>query len=225
VRNRWGASALAFAGAMFLLYPAMRPWHDETTLAGARESMTSNAWVAAHFFGMLGFITVPLGLLALHGLVRSRLSLAALLAAWIGAGLTLPYYGAEDFGLHAIAGSGTPDLLDVVEQVRYQPVAVAIFALGLLSLGAGTVLAAVAVWRSGVLARGAGVLFAAGFALFIPQFYLPAGARIAHGVLVAIGCVWLAAALWRSEQRTADGTAVDDADAQPRITAHQNATL
>jgi hypothetical protein len=29
----------------------------------------------------------------------------------------------------------------------------------------------------------------------IPQFYLPAGARIAHGVLLAASCVWLAAAL------------------------------
>ena len=26
------------------------------------------------------------------------------MTTWIGAGLTLPYYGAEDFGLHAIAG-------------------------------------------------------------------------------------------------------------------------
>jgi len=222
MRNRWGAVAFAFAGVMFLLYPAMRPWHDETTSAGARESMSSNAWVAAHFFGMLGFIAVPLGLLALHGFARSRLSLAALLAAWIGAGLTLPYYGAEDFGLHAIAGSGTPNLLDVVDQVRYQPVAVTIFALGLLSLGAGAVLAAVAVWRSGALSRAASVLFAAGFALFIPQFYLPAGARIAHGVLVAIGCVWLAVSLWGAGDETGAGNA--DAP-QPRIRAHQNATL
>lgn len=222
MRNRWGAIAFAFAGAMFLLYPAMRPWHDETTLAGARESMSSNAWVAAHFFGMLGFIALPLGLLALHGLVRSRLSLAALLASWIGAGLTLPYYGAEDFGLHAIAGSGTPDLLDVVDQVRYQPVAVTIFTLGLLSLGAGTVFAAVAVWRSGALSRAAGVLFAAGFALFIPQFYLPAGARIAHGVLVAIGCAWFAVSLWRAtDEPAADSTTAP----QPRIRAHQNAAL
>jgi hypothetical protein len=47
--------------------------------------------------------------------------------------------------------------------------------------------------------RASGLLFAIGFGLFIPQFYLPAGARIAHGVLVAIGCLWLAAALWRAD--------------------------
>jgi hypothetical protein len=197
-RIKLGAGALAFAGVMFLLYPAVRPWHDESTVAGARASMSSDAWVAAHFFAMLGFIAVPLGLLAVHAVVASRLSFLALITAWIGAGLTLPYYGAEDFGLHAIARSQTPGLLDVVDQVRYNPVAVTIFGAGLILLAAGAILVAVAVWRSGVLPRAAGILFAVGFALFLPQFYLPAAARIGHGVIVAVGCVWLAFALWRA---------------------------
>jgi hypothetical protein len=203
VRIKLGAGALVFAGLMFLLYPAVRPWHDESTVAGARTSMSSNAWVAAHFFGMLGFIAVPLGLLALHGVLNSRLSFWTLITAWIGAGLTLPYYGAEDFGLHALARSQTPDLLDVIDRVRYQPVAVTIFGLGLVLLAVAGVLAALAVWRSGVLQPAAGVLFAVGFVLFLPQFYLPAGARIAHGVIVAAGCTWLAITLWRSSARTA----------------------
>jgi uncharacterized membrane protein len=201
-RIKFGAGTLAFAGVMFLLYPALRPWHDESTVAGARTSMSSDAWVAAHFFGMLGFIAIPLGLFALHTVLASRTSYLALIAAWIGAGLTLPYYGAEDFGLHAIARSATPDLLDVVDQVRFQPVAVTIFGAGLLLIGAAGILAAVAVWRSGVLPAAAGVLFAVGLALFLPQFYLPAAARIAHGAIVLAGCVWLAAALWRSASRS-----------------------
>jgi hypothetical protein len=200
-RIKSGAGALAFAGLMFLLYPAVRPWHDETVEAGARASMSSGAWVAAHFFAMLGFIAVPMGLLALRATLAAtraeRLAFLALVTAWIGVGLTLPYYGAEDFGLHAVARSATPDLLGVVDHVRYQPVAVTIFGLGLLLVGVGAVLAGVAVWRSGVLPRFAGVPLAIGFALFIPQFYLGAAPRIAHGVLVAIGCWWLAVALWR----------------------------
>jgi hypothetical protein len=200
--SKLGASAFVFAGVMFLLYPALRPWHDETAVAGARESMSSDAWVAAHFLAMLGFIAVPLGLLVLHAVLAARLSLLALLTAWIGVGLTLPYYGAEDFGLHALARSQTPDLLEVVDQIRYQPVAITIFGLGLLLVGAGAVLAAVAVWRSGVLQPASGILFAVGFGLLIPQFYLPAAARIAHGVLVLAGCLWLAAALWRTPDRS-----------------------
>jgi hypothetical protein len=208
-RIRWGAAALAFAGVMFLLYPAVRPWHDESTVEGARESMTSNAWVASHLFAMLGFITLPLGLLALHAaLGASRLSLAALVTTWIGAGLTLPYYGAEDFGLHAAAtaaaGGEAFDLLDLVDATRFDPVAATMFALGLAGLGVGAVLAAVAVWRSRALPRYAAIPFAAGFALFIPQFSAPAAVRIAHGALVAVGLMWLALVLWRADDQSVE---------------------
>src|SRR5215831_1359389 len=65
-RIRAGAAALAAAGLLFLAYPALRPWHDEGTVAGATASMSSTAWVTAHFFAMLGFILMPLGLLALR---------------------------------------------------------------------------------------------------------------------------------------------------------------
>ncbi|PZS17460.1 MAG: hypothetical protein DLM60_13770 [Pseudonocardiales bacterium] len=60
--TRLGALAFGAAGVLFLLYPAVRPWNDETTAAGALRSMGSSAWVAAHLFAMIGFILVPLGL-------------------------------------------------------------------------------------------------------------------------------------------------------------------
>jgi hypothetical protein len=201
---RTGAVALALAGVLFLAYPVVRPWHDESTVDGATASMASAAWVASHLFAMLGFILLPLGLLALFGVVAGTpagcLGLWAAVVTWIGAGLTLPYYGAEDFGLHAIAGpaGSDSDLLDLVDAVRYQPVAATTFGVGLVLLAIGSVLAAVAVWRSGVLPRWSGVPFAAGLALFLPQFFTPAPVRIAHGVLMAVGLIVLAAALWRS---------------------------
>ena len=40
--------------------------------------------------------------------------------------------------------------------------------------------------------------FAAGFALFLPQFFMPPAVRIAHGVLLAAGSIRVALALWRS---------------------------
>lgn len=107
-----------------------------------------------------------------------RLGFAAAVTSWIGAGLTLPYYGAEDFALHAIGkAAAAGDDIDVValtETFRFGPVAATTFAIGLLALGAGAVLAAVAIWRSGVLPRYSGIPYAAGFVLFIPQFY-PSG--------------------------------------------------
>jgi hypothetical protein len=206
-RIRAGAAALAAAGVLFLAYPALRPWHDEGTVAGATASMSSTAWVAAHFFAMLAFILVPLGLLALRAALASTrtepLALTTAVLAWIGSGLVLPYYGAEDFGLHAIAGAAGPKagLLSLVHAVRYQPLAVTIFGMGLLLLAAGAIMAAIAVWRSHVLPRASAILFAAGMALFLPQFFGPAAVRIAHGILLAAGLLILAAALWASADR------------------------
>lgn len=194
-RIRLSAVALAVAGVLFLLYPAVRPWHDESTVDGALASMGSGAWVASHVFAMLGFILLALGLLGLRSL---PLGWTAVIVTWIGAGLVLPYYGAEDFGLHAAANEPGVDILHLAESVRYNPVAVTMFGAGLLSLAAGAVIAAIAVWRSGVLPRYSAIAFGLGFALFLPQFYTPAAVRVAHGVLVAIGCVWLAAAMWRA---------------------------
>jgi len=62
-------------------------------------------------------------------------------------------------------------------------------------------MAAIAVWRSHVLPRASAILFATGMALFLPQFFSPAAVRIGHGILLAIGSIILAAALWASAGR------------------------
>src|SRR5215470_6242383 len=206
-RARLGAGALAVAGVLFVLYPAVRPWEDESTVAGAMAAMSSGAWVASHLFAMIGFILIPLGLLALwRAVARTRaepLGLAALTVTWIGAGLTLPYYGGEAFALNAIATRAEEgqslDLLDLVEAFRFHPVAATTFILGLLLLGIGAIMVAGTIWRGGVLPRLSGIPFALGMALFIPQFYAPAVVRIAHGVLVGAGLVLIAVGLWRAE--------------------------
>jgi hypothetical protein len=190
--------ALATAGVLFLLYPVLRPWTDETTAAGALEAMGSSAWVVSHFLAMLGFVLVPLALLGL----RHLFGLVPVAVMWVGAGLTLPYYGAEDFGLHAAATEGS-NLLAVADAVRYNPVAVTSFGVGLVTLAVGAVLVAVAGWHS--VNRYAAVVFASGFVLFLPQFFSPAPVRIAHGVLMLVGLVWLAVA-----------AGPDKAPAQPR---------
>jgi hypothetical protein len=185
-------SALVLAGVLFLLYPVLRPWTDETTSAGAFEAMSSGAWVVSHFLAMVGFVLVPLALLGLRDVV----GLTAVGVMWVGAGLTLPYYGAEDFGLHAAATEGGGDLLAVADAVRYNPVAVTGFGVGLVLLAVGSVLVARAVWRGvdGVHKYSA-VAFAGGFVLFLPQFFAPAPVRIAHGVLMLVGLVWMAFAV------------------------------
>jgi hypothetical protein len=188
-------NALLLAGVFFLLYPVLRPWEDETTVDGAREAMGSTAWVLSHFLAILGFVLVPLGLLGLRHVI-GRTPVAVM---WAGAGLTLPYYGAEDFGLHAAATKGT-NLLDVADAVRYNPFAITIFGVGLVTLAVGAVL----VWRA---AGNRAALFAAGFVLFLPQFFAPAPVRIAHGVLMLVGLVWFALASAPTKQLSGQGAA------------------
>jgi hypothetical protein len=114
----------------------------------------------------------------------------------------LPYYGAEAFALHAIGErvmhTGDTDLLEAVEATRMGAWQVATFASGLLLLAAAGVLVAVAVARTRALPSWAGVPFALAFALYLPQFFGPPALRIAHGVMVAVGCLVLAAAIRRA---------------------------
>jgi hypothetical protein len=202
--RRAAATALAAAGLLFALYPAVRPYSDETAASGA-AAFASGAWVASHLFAMAGFILLVLGLLglraALSGTPGNVTADAALVVTWLGVGLTLPYYGAETFALNALGvravEAGDPAVLGLADPIRFGAAQATMFAAGLAGLAAGAVLAAVAIRRSGVLPRWSGVPLAAGMVLFLPQFFGSPALRIAHGVLVAVGCIAVAVVLWR----------------------------
>jgi len=167
--------ALAAAGVLFVVYPLARPWGDATP-EGAAAAFASPLWLVAHLAAMAAFVLVGVGLTALPG--------RAALATWVaGTALVLPYYGAEAFALHALAGR--QDVAGLAEQIRMGATQLTVFGLGLALLAAAGVLTALAVGR-------AGLLFAAGMVLYLPQFFADPAVRIAHGVLLAIGCVILA---------------------------------
>jgi hypothetical protein len=201
-RVRLAAGSLAVAGILFVLYPALRPFSDETSLQGA-ETFASAAWVVAHVLAMLAFILLTLALWGLHLLLQEtaveRLAFWAMVITWIAIGLTLPFYGAEAFGLHAIGQAavrqGSAALLTLANDIRTGP-GLGLFLIGLILLGVGAIVAAVTVWRSRVLPRWSGIPFALGFALYIPQFFGTQPIRVAHGLLVAVGCLWIAAGMW-----------------------------
>src|SRR5437660_916171 len=90
-----GAAGLVATGALFTLYPALRPYSDEKGMAGAR-AFASPAWVAAHTFAICGFILLVLGLFAvraaLAGTPGERRATTGALVTLVGVGLTLPYY-------------------------------------------------------------------------------------------------------------------------------------
>ncbi|SDC22932.1 hypothetical protein [Actinokineospora iranica] len=195
---------LAVAGLLFAAYPATRPYRDETTLDGA-AAMSSTAWTLAHTAAMIGFILLPLALLGLRAAVGGTRgegpAAAAFVTALLGAGLTLPYYGGETFGIKAVSDLATqhadPTMLTQTETVRLDPAPAAFFLGGMLLLAAAGVLTALALNRSGRFPAWAALPFAAGLVLFIPQFFGPAAARVGHGLLLAVGCWVLAWALSR----------------------------
>jgi hypothetical protein len=102
------------------------------------------------------------------------------------------YCGITDAHIHALVGDGTHGRAD-----RFGP-AIYVFAVGLVLVGVGPILAAIAIWRSETLSRWSGLPFALGFALYIPQFFGSQPIRIAHGLLVTLGCLWVAWSMGRS---------------------------
>jgi hypothetical protein len=109
--------------------------------------------------------------------------------------LTLPYYEAETFGLHAVGQEAIKEnnsaLLSIVNSVRFGEVIV-FFIPGLLFLAAGTIRFPIAIWRSSSLPAWIGIPLALGIALYIPQFFEPQSIRVAHGLLITIACMLIA---------------------------------
>lgn len=191
-----GPAALAAAGGAFIAYPALRPYADETTLAGA-EAMASGAWVLAHLLGMAGFVLVALGMTMTAQGQRAMRWAAAL--AWLGAALVLPFYGAETFGLrvigqHALA-ENSAEVLALAEELRMGATQITMFGIGLLAVAGAGVALAIATWRGGALARTAGLATGAGLVLYLPQFFGTPVLRVGHGLLLGAGLLLLAAGL------------------------------
>lgn len=203
IRARLGAVAFGVAGILFVLYPAIRPFSDETSLLGA-AAFGSTAWIVAHMLAMVGFTLLMLGLLGLYSRLHQtsleRLAFWTLVVGLIGVGLTLPFYGGEAFGLHAIGQEAlrqhSPSLGGLAASVRSGPQLI-MFLLGLLTIAVAGVMVAILISRSRVFQRWSGIPFAVAFALFIPQFFGTQPIRVAHGLLITIGCLWIAVELWR----------------------------
>ena len=203
---RLGASALVISGILFVIYPALRPFSDENSLLGA-AAFGSGAWLAAHMLAVVAFTLLPLGLLGLQrsllGTPAERPLFVALVLSMIGTGFTLPFYGGEAYGLHALGQEAlrqhSVSPLGLVEVIRSGP-GLAMFLAGLLLLAASAIATATALWRSCRYPKASGIPFAVGIALYIPQFFGGQPLRVAHGLLVAVGCVWIAACLWQREQ-------------------------
>ena len=200
------AAVLAAAGGLSLAaFPLLRPWGDKTGAAAEMvEAFASPMWVVSHSAGMLGFVL---------------LAVAALLAAprtgrWIAAGvaLILPFFGAETFGLHAVAGhaggAAAAEVEALAALIREGTAQMTMFGIGLLAIAIGGVLLALPVRRN-----RAAILLAIALVTYLPQFFFGPEIRIAHGLLLLTGALWWAWSLARANAGASESDAAHPAAA------------
>lgn len=219
-------------GVLMAAYLLLRPYGDVGGPLAQAQAYASPRWVVAHVCGLLALASFARLALRVCDLVDPGLggsgrpgARLARLGRWLalsGATLALPAYGVEAVGLH-VAGvrhlAGDPSGLALVEQLRGEPLGVAMFGLGLALLAAAGIALGLAWQRSGLpnalpnalasrsLTRFAAWPLGALMAVFVPQFLLPPAGRMAYGV------AYLAAALWLLGSARSAGTAAGRADA------------
>lgn len=211
---RWTAAAFAAAGALWALFPILRPWADKASASSAElaSAWASDAWVVAHLLGIAALGLIIPALLGLRHLLATDLGgrgttllTWAIAFAWIGAAGASLYYGAEMFGIRTFAEAslrrGDASLLGEVQVLREQPTAVVLFGVGLLLIAAAGVLTSIALFRAGMPWAWTGVVFAAGLVLVLPQFFTPPVMRTAHGLLFGVGCLLVALTVIRLRSR------------------------
>lgn len=186
-------------GWLMAIYLLLRPYGDSQAGTPMASAFASDRWVTAHMCGAMGLAAFAWSTLRLSDMDPSGPARWARGAGLLGAALVLPYFGAESFGLHALgvqAHGGDLQVLDLVNKVRYEPVAITMFGVGLMALAVSGVAFALAWSRLhvGLTQSWFGWPLAVLISLFLPQFFLPEWARMIFGVSY-LGAACLFAAL------------------------------
>lgn len=197
---------VVLTGLTMATYLLIRPYGDKSGGFGQAQALASPRWVLAHVCGMIAIGSFAALTVGLREVLGGRLTRLGARCGVLGTALVLPYYGAETFALHIIgarAVAGDEALLALVDPIRYQPVVVSLFAIGLLLLAVAGVLLGLAWMHSAQLRtstplqRWAAWPLGTLMMLLLPQFYLPATGRMLFGVLYALAAAVYAASLLR----------------------------
>jgi hypothetical protein len=201
-----GAAALTTSALLFAVFPLVRPFFrldvfSPTLAEVASGPLASPPWVAAHLLLTLAFALLPLGLIAIATALAetpaARRARRGTLVGVVGIGLVLPAVGVETYAMPVLGRLYLDGVTGVAPALAwmYRGPMTLVMLVGLLLLALGAVDLARAAWRSGLLPRGGAVALAVGLALWLPL--LPRSVRVADGLLIGIGGVWLGWALWR----------------------------
>src|SRR5262249_51551224 len=155
------------------------------------------------------FALLPRALLAIYaalagGPAESR-ALRGLILGVAGTGFVLPAVGVEVFAMPVIARlylDGVTGVAPALRWIYWGPMTL-VMIVGLIVLAVGAIELARATWQSSVLPGWAGLALAAGLALWLPL--LPRAVRIADGLVIGLGGLWLAWGIWRKGTRSGAG--------------------
>ena len=205
---RGGATALGLSGLLFATFPIVRPFYTDLALDpnGAALTISSPLWVVSHLMLIVALVLLPFGLLTVFVELESnrvrRLALIGVVLGIAGGGLFLPVAGVEAFALPAIARQYLQGQTVSLEAIvaAHTALQATVLVPALAMLGLGGVFIATAVGRSGRFSRWVGIPFALGLMFFLPL--LPQPIRIIDGVLIGIGALGLAWALWQGRSET-----------------------
>ena len=208
-RARLGALALGLSALLLGAFPIVRPFFrldvfaPEATLAAAGPAVASAAWLIAHLMGMGGFVLLLGAIPTLYAHLAAHGDAPRLFRATVsgiaGIALVLPMFGVETYALPAIGQiylGGQPEIAPIVTLI-YRGLGTVVMLIGLLLLAVGSLTFAKVIWARGALPRWAALMWAMGLAAWLPL--LPHPVRVVDGLLIGIGGVWLAAAMWRRD--------------------------
>ncbi len=206
-RGRLGALALGLSAVLLGVFPLVRPFFrldvfaPEATLAAASSSVASVEWLIAHLMALSGFVLLLGAFPALYAHLAAEGDASPLFRALtlsvLGVALILPMLGVETYAIPTIGQiylDGQPGIAPIVGLI-YRGLGTLIMLLGLLALAIGVFIFAAVVWRRDTLPRWATIVWAAGLAAWLPL--LPRPIRVIDGLLIGVGGVRLAWALWR----------------------------
>jgi len=206
-RLRLGALALGLSSMLLGVFPLIRPFFrldvfaPEATLASAAPAVVSAPWLIGHLMAMSGFILLLGAIPALYIRVATdgdepRL-FRAMVFSMAGIALVLPMFGVESYALPAIGRiylGGQAGIAPVIALIYRGPGTV-VMLLGLLLLAIGVLALASAVRRRRELPGWAAITWAVGLAAWLPL--LPRPVRVLDGLLIGVGGIRLAAAIWQ----------------------------
>ncbi|MEO7839044.1 MAG: hypothetical protein ABIU06_06815 [Anaerolineales bacterium] len=204
-RIRLGAAALAISSIFILLAQSIRPSLPDvqTNPADFSNALISNAYLCAQILFLLAFPLFSTAAISIYKLLsysrHHRPAFAAMVFSVIGVGLSMPALGINAVVLPLIGKiylGGEASVLSLYLAMQNFP-QLLILKLGSYLLVIGIAIFSWVIWRNESLSTRGAMLYLVGWILFVvSNDHLSTAGLFSIGLLIALGGVILARAIW-----------------------------